>query len=159
MNLRKNATGAAGILILIVFCSSCLWIKTNQVQNQVTETTTKVRRELDARRFQTAIDLYYELFQKYPQESLVRNDYVKTLEAVKAMAEDALEKEDFASAEDIYNILTNNLPRFRDFSFSLSFDRRSLDESLSLARRLTIEKQVRTLLEMGEIPKGAGALP
>ena len=153
MNLRKNATGAAGILILIAFCSSCLWIKTNQVQNQVTETTRKVQGELDARRFQTAIDLYYELFQKYPQESLVRNDYVKTLEAIKAMAEEALEKEDFAAAEDIYKILTNNLPRFRAFSFSLSFDRRSLDESVSLARRLTMEKQVRTLLEMREIER------
>lgn len=156
MNLRKNAIGAAGILILIAFCSSCFWIKTNQVQNQVTETTTKVQGELGARRFQAAIDLYYELFQKYPQEPLIRNDYVKTLEAIKAMAEDALEKEDFASAEDIYKILTDNLPRFRDFSFSLSFDRRSLDESVSLARTLTIEKQVRTLLEMGEIQRALG---
>ena len=156
MNLRRNATGAVSIFILIAFCSSCLWIKTNQVQNQLTETTTKVQRELDARRFQTAIDLYNELFQKYPQEPLVRNDYVKTLEAIKAMAEEALEKEDFASTKDIYKILTYNLPRFRDFSLSLSFDRRSLDESVSLVRRLTIEKQVRTLLEMGEIQRALG---
>ena len=110
MNLRQNAAGVAGILILIAFCSSCLGIKTNQVQNQLTETTRKVQGELDTRRFQTAIDLYYELFQKYPQEPLVRKDYVKTLEAIKAMADDALEKEDFASAEDIYKILQTICP-------------------------------------------------
>ena len=43
---------------------------------------------------------------------MVRNDYVKTLKAIKAMAEE-FEKEDFASTKDIYENINIQFARFR----------------------------------------------
>jgi len=96
----------------------------------------QVRSYLEAGEFQKAIDVYNEIYRKYPQDSRARSRYVKTLESIKSRADRAFERSDFAPAGCIYSILLNNLSSVTALSQSFSFDRRVLTTKMRSCKKI-----------------------
>lgn len=145
------------LLCLSIFLSlclaSCAWLKREQIQREREDSADQVQKELEAGRFQRAIDLCEELRQKYPQDSTVRSRYIETVEAVKKNADRAFEKDDFETAGNIYEILGKNWARFGIIGPSLSFDRSSLEKKAKTSRCLLMAGQVPSYIKAGEFQK------
>ena len=82
-------------------------------------------------KYQKAIDLYQAEYEKHPQDRVLVKDYVQSLEEIKTAADRALNREDFASAGNAYNVLLKNYPDFKGFAHRLSFDRAQLHSRLT----------------------------
>ncbi len=103
--------------------------------------------------FQRAIDIYKGAYQKYPRDSVLLGNYIKTLEQIKSHGEKAEAREDFALAGSIYDILLRNYIQFADFAHSLSFDADFLETKIKTSRNLLIEKEAQSYLEKGDFQK------
>jgi tetratricopeptide (TPR) repeat protein len=103
--------------------------------------------------FQRAIDIYKGAYQKYPKDSVLLANYIKTLEQIKSHGEKADAREDFALAGSTYDILLRNYPQFADFAYSLSFDADFLETKIKASRNLLIEREAQPYLERGDFQK------
>jgi len=111
------------------------------------------RQYFEAGEYQKAIDSYSAGLKKYPREKTILNDYIKTLEEMKQLADKALEKEDFPSAERVYSVLLNNSPQFKPMEKSLSFTPQLLRRRIKDCRVGLSKKQARRSLEAGDFEK------
>jgi len=150
--LQKRVILSMGIFLLLSL-SSCGWLKTEQVQKQTDYLDKQAQIELEAGKFQRAIDIYKEVYQKYPQDPSVRSGYIKTLESIKSSGDRAFERNDFKSAGNIYEILVRNWVYFADFSQSLSFKKNFLEKKIKTSRCLFTEEQASSHLDAGEFRK------
>ena len=155
--LQKRIILSSGIFLLL-FLSSCGWLNKEQVQKaQVQKQTDYVDKqaqiEIEAGKFQKAIDLCKEIYKKYPQDPSVRSDYIKTLESIKSRGDQAFERNDFKLAENIYEVLARNWVHFSDFGQSLSFRKNFLEKKIKTSRCLFAEEQVSSHLKAGEFRK------
>ena len=80
-NLLRNAVLCLWIFLSLLL-SSCSWLTGEQTQ-RLTDTAAQAQMELEAGRFQRAIDIYEGFRQKYPQDSAVQSGYVWMLESIK----------------------------------------------------------------------------
>jgi tetratricopeptide (TPR) repeat protein len=103
--------------------------------------------------FQRAIDLYKGAYQKYPKDSVLLVNYIKTLEQIKSQGEKAEAREDFALAGSTYDILLRNYPHFTDFAYSLSFNADFLETKIKTSRNLLIEMEAQPYLKKGDFQK------
>jgi tetratricopeptide (TPR) repeat protein len=159
----------------LLFLSSCGWLKKEQAQKGQTQKVQtqkvqvqkqqdqkqqdyvdkRVQMEIEAGKFQSAIDLYREIYKKWPQDSNVRNGYIKTLEVIKSRGDQAFERNDFQLAEKNYEVLVRNWIHFSDFSQSLSFRKTLLEKRVKTSRCLFTEEQVSSHLKAGEFRKAS----
>jgi tetratricopeptide (TPR) repeat protein len=93
------------------------------------------RQYMDAGEYQNAIDDYNAEYRSHPQDRALVKEYVKSLEDIKAVADKASDKEDFAFAGRIYNVLLKNYSHFKGFVQMLSFDRAHLNKKLSHCKK------------------------
>lgn len=91
----------------------------------------QARQHMTTGKYQKAIDLYQAEYEKHPQDRVLVNEYVQSLEEIKTAADRALNREDFASAGDAYNVLLKNYEDFKGFAHRLSFDRSQLNSRLA----------------------------
>ena len=103
--------------------------------------------------FQRALDLYRGAYQKYPKDSVLLVNYIKTLEKIKSHGEKADAREDFALAASTYDILLRNYPQFADFASSLSFDADFLETKIKTNRNLLIQREAQPYLKKGDFQK------
>ena len=103
--------------------------------------------------FQRAIDIYKGAYEKYPKDSVLLVNYIKTLEQIKSHGEKADAREDFALAGSTYDILLRNYPQFADFAYSLSFDADFLETKIKTSRNLLIEREAQPYLKKGDFQK------
>ena len=150
--LQKKVIFPLGIC-LFLFLSSCGWSKKEQIQNQMDHATRQAQMELEAGKFQRAIDICKEIYQKYPQDPTVQSGYIKTLESIKSGGDRTFEKNDFKLAGNIYEVLARNWVHFADFSQCLSFKKNFLEKKIKASRCLFIEEQVSSHLKAGELQK------
>jgi tetratricopeptide (TPR) repeat protein len=166
-DLQKRVILSLGIFLLMIL-SSCGWLRKEQVQKeqiqkeqvqkkQVQKQTDYVDKqaqiELEAGKFQKAIDLCKEIYQEYPQDPTVRSGYIKTLESIKNSGDGAFERNDFKLAGNIYEILVRNWVHFSDFSQSLSFKKNFLENKVKTSRCLFTHEKVSSHLKAGEFRK------
>ena len=161
-DFQKRVILSLGFFLLL-FLSSCSWLRKEQVQKeqgqkeqaqkQTDDVYEQAQIELEAGKFQKAIDLCKEIYQKYPQDPTVRSDYIKTLESIKSSGDGAFERNDFKLAGNIYEILVRNWVHFSDFSQSLSFKKNFLENKTKTSRCLFTEEQVSSHLKAGEFRK------
>ena len=137
------------VLLLFSF-SSCGWVKRTQVKNAIDE----AHRELRSGEFQKALDTYQLAYRKYPKDPEMLKRYTETIESVKAQGDEAFDKEDFARAQIIYDLLLKNFPRFSDFANLLSFKEDFLVTRLKLSRMLPAKKQAQSCLKSGDLQRG-----
>jgi len=151
-NLEKKAVLCLWVF-LFLFLSSCGWSKKEQIQKQMDHAVGQAQMELEAGRFQRAIDICEQIHQKYPQDPAVRSSYIKTLESIKSNGDRAFEKNDFEMAGNIYETLAKNWLHFADLSPSLSFKRSFLEKRAKTSRCLLIGGQVPSSLKAGEFQR------
>jgi tetratricopeptide (TPR) repeat protein len=151
-DLQKRVILSLGIFVLL-FLSSCGWLKKEQVQKQMDYVDRQVQIELEAGKFQRAINIYKKIYQKYPQNPSIRSGYIKTLESIKSAGDRAFEENNFKLAGNIYEVLARNWVHFADFSQSLSFKKNFLEKKIKTSRCLFTEEQVSSHLRAGEFPK------
>ena len=151
-NLPRKA-----VLCLWIFwslsLSSCGLLKREQTQGPTDQEAGQAQMELEAGRFQKAIDLYDELLRKHPRDSAVRSGYIRTLESIKSSGDRAFEKNNFEMAGNIYEILARNWPRFADLGPSLSFNKTFLGKKAKASAYLSVRGQVSSLLKAGEFQR------
>jgi tetratricopeptide (TPR) repeat protein len=94
---------------------------------------------LEAGDFQKTIDVYKEIYQKYPQDSTVRSSYIKTLESIKSSGDRAFERTDFALAGCVYQILLKNFSSVNHLSSSFSFNREVLTTKIKSFKKILFE--------------------
>jgi tetratricopeptide (TPR) repeat protein len=152
-HLKIKLSLCLGILSLLLLYS-CAGFHRENIRDHVREIDRQARLDIESGRFQEAIDLYREAHQKYPKNSGVRGEYIQTLELMKGMGDRALENKEFASAENIYDVLLRNWSYFADFSQSLSFDPDLLDKMRHAGRKGLVDKQVRSSFAAGEYSQG-----
>lgn len=150
-NLPRNT-----VLCLWIFLSpllsSCSWLKGEQTQ-RLTDADGQAQMELEAGRFQRAIDIYEEFRQKYPQDSAVQSGYVRMLESIKGSGDRAFGRNDFETAQNIYEILARNWSRFADLGPSLSFNKSVLGKKAKASTCLFVREQVSSYLKVGEFQR------
>jgi tetratricopeptide (TPR) repeat protein len=103
-------------------------------------TEEQVSSHLRAGEFPKAIDIYREVYQKYPQDPTVRSGYVKTLELIKSGGDQAFERSDFALAGRVYRILLNNFSSVSRLNGSLSLNREGLTARIRDCEKILFEK-------------------
>jgi len=140
-------------IFLSLSLSSCGWSAKEQRQTQMGHAAMQAQIELDEGKFQKAIDVQKEIYQKYPQDPTVRSGYIKTLESIKSSGDRAFERNDYVLAGDTYEILANNWSHFADFTKALSFNKNHLEKKVKTSRCLYVEKQTRAYLEAGDFKK------
>ncbi|HVP78017.1 MAG TPA: hypothetical protein VMV04_08975 [Thermodesulfobacteriota bacterium] len=170
---RKRVILFGGIGLLLIL-SSCAWLRKEpaqkeqagkeqaqkeeyvqkqQVQNQTDSVHRQAQKEIEAGRFQRAIDLWKEIYQEHPRDPNVRTSYVKALESIKSRGDLAFETNDLRLAEKIYEVLTRNWVHFSDFSKSISFGKDVLEKKIKTSRCLFTEEQVASHLRAGKFRK------
>jgi len=153
---------------LLLFLSSCSWLRREQVkkgqaqkeeaqkeqvQRQTDYVNKQAEMEIEAGRFQRAVDVCKGSYQTYPQDPIVRSGYIKTLESIKSKGDQAFERNDFKLAEKIYDVLARNWVYFSGFSQSLSFRKEFLEKKIKTSRCLLTEEQVSSYLKAGDFRK------
>jgi tetratricopeptide (TPR) repeat protein len=151
-DLQKRVILSMGIFLLLSL-SSCGWLKKEQGQKQTDYVDKQAQIELEEGKFQKAIYIYKEVYQKYPQDPTVRSGYIKILESIKSGGDGAFERNDFKLAGNIYEILVRNWVHFSDFSQSLSFKENFLENKVKTSRCLFTEERVSSHLKAGEFRK------
>jgi outer membrane protein assembly factor BamD (BamD/ComL family) len=171
-DLQKRVLFSLG-MFLILFLSSCGWMKKEQLQEgqlqkeqlqkeqggkqearkQTDYVYEYARKEIDVGNFQDAINLYKEVYQRWPQGPNVRSSYIKAIELIKSKGDQAFGRNDFKLAEKTYEILVRNWIYFSDFSQSFSFEKTFLEKRIKTSRCLFAEDQVSYHLKAGEFRK------
>jgi tetratricopeptide (TPR) repeat protein len=108
---------------------------------------------LRARDFEKAIDTCQATYEAYPDAQTVLDNYIKTLQEIKAFADRFFEIKDFVSAIRIYSLLSRNFARFQNFEKSLPFSKGLLDAQLRNSRNGVSERQARQAFEAGDFDK------
>ena len=137
-DLQKKVILSLGIF-LFLFLSSCGGLKREQIQRQMDHATRQAQMELEAGKFQRAIDICKEIYPKYPQDPTVRSGYIKTLESIKSSGDRAFERSDFALAGCVYEILLKNFSSVSHLNGSFSFNREGLTEKIRNCKKILFE--------------------
>lgn len=126
------------VLILFFILPSCAAMNkgpsTQKPVQAQAQAATSARQHMDAGEYQDAIDDYSAEYESHPENRALAQEYVKSLEDMKAAADKASAEEEFASAGRIYNVLLKNYSCFTGFVQTLSFDRADLNARLSHCR-------------------------
>jgi tetratricopeptide (TPR) repeat protein len=144
----RRAIAWFGVL-LFLFLSSCEAARREGVNSAVQQAQV----DLTVGDFQGVIDIYKGAYQKYPGDSMLRNNYLQSLEAIKKNADQTFERKDFALAGSTYEILRRNFPQFADLAPSLSFNEKILEQRIQTSWELFVKKQVQLYLAAGEFQK------
>jgi tetratricopeptide (TPR) repeat protein len=126
------------VLVLSLIGQSCAGVNNRpspQRPDQPTQAATSAKQHMAAGQYQNAINAYNSEYRSRPQDQALVKEYVKSLEDIKAVADKALDKEDFASAGKTYNVLWKNYSRFEGFGQMLSFDKAYLNTKLSHCKK------------------------
>lgn len=164
---QKRVILSLGMLFFL-FLFSCGWgkkeqlhkaeggkqeVEKRQVQKQRDHVQEYAQKEIQAGNFQNAINLYKEIYKKWPQGPNVRDGYIKTLESIKSGGDQAFERSDFKLAERNYEVLLRNWDHFSDLSQFLSFRKTFLEKKIKTSRCLFTEEQVSSHLRTGDFRK------
>ena len=98
------------------------------------------KKHIEAGDCQKAMDVYYVEYRKHPSNQALVGEYVKSIENIKSTADQALDKEDFASAGRKYDVLLKNYVRFKGFEKKLSFKNTHLNEKLYYCKKALFKK-------------------
>jgi tetratricopeptide (TPR) repeat protein len=128
-------------------------VQREQPQNQVGHADQQAQSALEAGEFQKAIDIYEEVYKKYPKDATIRSGYIRTLESIRSTGDRNFERNHFELAGDIYGILAKNWLHFSGVSPSLSFSTDFLEKKIKTSRILLGEKQTLSYLATGEFQK------
>jgi tetratricopeptide (TPR) repeat protein len=88
---------------------------------------------------QKAIDIYKDLYQQYPSETMVRNRYVRILELIKGQGDLYFEAGNFTLAGRTYTILLKNYSSLNHLERFLKYRSGSLDTKIEDCQKVLFE--------------------
>jgi tetratricopeptide (TPR) repeat protein len=94
---------------------------------------------LKAGEFQRAIEMYEEIYQKYPQDPALRSGYIRTLESIKSNGDQAFEGGDFVLAGWVYQILLKDASSVNRLNGFRSFDKDDLTARIKTCKKNLFE--------------------
>ncbi|MFO7980691.1 MAG: hypothetical protein R6V00_07660 [Candidatus Aminicenantes bacterium] len=97
--------------------------------------------------FQEAIEAYSTAHQKNPDNKIILEDYIRTLEEFKLSADKAFDEGNYLLANNRYYILSKNFSRFESFQKSLSIDLETIRMRMRECLVKRIEIQVAEALQ------------
>ncbi len=147
---KKSITALALFLSWISF--SCVAHKNNHLQ-QIFD---KQQLYLSSGQLQLAIDGYNQALVEYPNEGLILDNYIRTVENIKEAAEKAYSAGHYTHALGVFTILLDNYHYFRTFRNILSFDQDFLRLKQKNCRIAIIEIQVDNALKTKNYSKAIG---
>ncbi len=103
--------------------------------------------------YEQALDYYIDAFEKYPDDTVLLENYIITVKKVKQAGDKAAEAEDFVLAEKVYSVLLKKYSHFKNIDKSLPFTKESLSNALKNCRINLSERQSRQFLNAGEFEK------
>jgi tetratricopeptide (TPR) repeat protein len=89
----------------------------------------------------------------HPKGSETLHNCLRTIETIKAEGDRAFDKENFARARSIYELLLKNFPGFSGIAGLLSFERSFLVTRLKMSRTFLAEEQAQSALKAGQVQK------
>lgn len=111
------------------------------------------QQQLTQGKYQQVLDSYKAAYDAHPESQLLRDNYLETIEKIKALADDAFQKKNFTRAEKIYLILIENFPNFKKTEKPLSFSPQSLKEVIKKIRINRSKTQAEQYLSKGQFQK------
>ncbi len=145
MRSYKRSLYFSLLLILMSFSSSCITNKKNAVQRALAES----QQHMTAGNYQEAINSYDAAYTRYLNETDARENYIRTVEEMKASADNAYDTKNYDMSAEIYSVLSKNFTKFKTFEKSLSFDQEYLDRKIKDCRIAQIEIQAQNALAAG----------
>lgn len=127
-------TGIICLLILLVLIGSCRG-------GMRTTPTNQIREDLESGHFQKALDRCHNEHQKKPKDTGIIKQYLEAIEYIKAFADKAFQREEFAHAGSAYALLLKGFPKFGSFAALLSFDRNYLALRIRVSQTRIVERQ------------------
>lgn len=125
--------------------SSCVTNKKNVILQAFTES----RQYMGAGDYKEAINSYDAVYTRYPNEAHARENYIRTVEEIKRIADAEYDSKKYDLAEKIYIVLSNSYSKFKTFEKSLSFEKDYLDQRIKNCRIAQIEIQANNALAVG----------
>lgn len=126
MNELLRKVSALGLVLFNILLSSCA----SRDKIHLAPLLEQSQQLLDSGSLQKAIDSYQTIYEKYPQEKIVLDSYIKALEKVRQFGDKAFDARDFVSAEKTYSVLFSSYSHFKKLGKSLSFTREYLKTKL-----------------------------
>ena len=111
-------------LILIILISSCASIQrtTGEESKAVDDAITKAQAHLMRGEYKKALEAYADTYGDHPRNAEVRGNYIRTGEQIKAAADAAFQKKEYAEAGSGFSILLKSAITEKNFARALSFD-------------------------------------
>lgn len=100
----------------------------------------QARIHAEAGEYRKAINLYGESYRSQPHDQALAEEFAHCLEGIRSIADQGLEKEDFAAAGELYYTLQLDYRKFADLEQTLSFDDAYLGTKLDFCRH-TLTRQ------------------
>ncbi len=98
------------------------------------------QKQMDAGRYQKALDLYDTAQRSALQDRQLLQDYTASVEKIRSVARQAMDQQDCVSAGRDYHLLLENYSRFQRLGGTLSFDATDLDENLTNCKKCIAKK-------------------
>ena len=136
-------------ILLIILLVSCALQKKEAFDQIIMQS----QQQLIGGNYQKALDYYIAACEEYPDDKMLLENYIMTVNKVKQNGDIALEEENFVLAEKIYSVLLKNYPHFAKLNGSLSFTKNSLGNKLRITKINMSERQSRQYLEAGNFEK------
>jgi len=93
------------------------------------------QKQMDAGRYQKALDLYDMAHRSTPQDRQLLQNYTASVEKIRSVALQAMDQQDCVSAGLNYHLLLKNYSNFQRLGGTLSFDAADLDENLANCKK------------------------
>lgn len=106
---------------------------------------------------QKAIEGYTAALKRFPDESMVLENFSQVLEEIKQSADRAFQAEDYATAEQRYSLLLRNFPRFQTLEKRLSFDPEYLGYRIKDCLIARSKRLIQNTFEAGDFMNGLEA--
>lgn len=119
-------------LSLITLISSCASIQkiTGGEPKAVADTITQAQAHLARGEHKKALEVYADAYGDYPRNAELRGHYIRGGEQIKAAADAAFQRKEFAEAGSSYTILVKSAITDKNFARALSFDTDYLNQRI-----------------------------
>ncbi|MGA2533604.1 MAG: tetratricopeptide repeat protein [Candidatus Aminicenantales bacterium] len=140
---------------LAFFVLPCLLISACSIANKnpAKQTSVESGKSIAAGEFQKALDTYKAASKRNPLDSELAGNYVRVIEEIRRAADQALGRQDYARAANIYRVLLNSYADFGALAPTLSFNKAQLETALKNCRTALVENPVQEALKAGNFAR------
>ena len=150
MKSSSRLTFLPAFILLIIYLGGCSSSPPPKIYEPP---LAQFQQQLNQGQYQQVLESYKAAYELHSENQLLRDNYLQTIEKIKALADEAFQKKNFARAEKIYLILITNFPDFKKIGKPLSFSPQSLQAIINKIRINRSKAQAEQYLRKGQFQK------